>query len=82
MPGRLLQRRPAYADIALYVSQMEEKNLSYLNLLAFIHFLTMDNEETKSIILSEVEGDFTRITYEVITIVQCLQRQQAANGFE
>ena len=82
MPGRLLQRRPAYADIAFYVSQMEERNLSYLNLLAFIHFLTMDNEETKSIILSEVEGDFTRITYEVITIVQCLQRQQAANGFE
>ena len=64
-----------------YSSRMEERNLSYMNLLGYIHFLTMQNEEIKAIIFNEVENDVTRITYQVITIMQCLHQQRNANGF-
>ena len=81
MPGKIVQRRPAYIELANYVSRMEKRNLSYMNLLSYIHFLTMQNEEIKAIIFNEVENDVTRITYQVITIVQCLHQQRNANGF-
>ena len=81
MPGKIVQRRPAYIELANYVSRMEKRNLLYINLLSYIHFLTMQNEEIKAIILNEVENNVTRITYEVITIVQCLHQQRNANGF-
>ena len=81
MPGKIVQRRPAYIELANYVSRMEKRNLSYMNLLSYIHFLTMQNEEIKAIIFNEVENDVTRITYQVITIVQCLHQQRNAKGF-
>ena len=81
MPGKIVQRRPAYIELANYVSRMEKRNLSYMNLLSYIHFLTMQNEEIKAIIFNEVENDVTRITYQVITIMQCLHQQRNANGF-
>ena len=71
MPGRI-NRHTNYAGLAMYVHVMQEQNLSYINLLAYIHFLTMENEEMKSIILAEVDNDVTKITYDIITIVQCM----------
>ena len=71
MPVRVI-RQTNYAGLLMYVQVMQEQNLSYENLLAYIHFLTLENEEMKSIILAEVDNDVTKITYGIITIVQCL----------
>ena len=80
MPGRI-NRQINYAGLAMYVQCMQEKNLTYLNLLAYIHFLTMENEEMRATILAEVENDVTKITYDIITIVQCMFSHRQ-NGFQ
>ena len=50
MPGAPGHEAVDHPSLSVYVNQMEEKNLSYMNLLAYIHFLTL-NRDMKAAIL-------------------------------
>ena len=65
MPGTPEHEPVDHPSLSAYVSQMEAKNLSYMNLLAYIHFLTL-NRDMRTAILSEVREDVSKITYEMI----------------
>ena len=65
MPGAPGHEAVDHPSLSIYVNQMEEKNLSYMNLLAYIHFLTL-NRDMRAAILSEVKEDVSKITYEMI----------------
>ena len=65
MPGTPEHEAVDQPSLSAYVSQMEAKNLSYMNLLAYIHFLTL-NRDMRTAILSEVQEDVSKITYEMI----------------
>ena len=60
MPGTPGHEPVDHPSLSAYVSQMEAKNLSYMNLLAYIHFLTL-NIDMRTAILSEVREDVSKI---------------------
>ena len=69
-----------YRGLVAFVTSMEEKGRSYLHLLAYIHFLAIENQAVKNEIAREVNGDLTKINFEIITIIQCMFDGGHKNG--